>query len=444
MKVYAIGGFNEVGKNMTLVEIGEDAFIFDMGLYMPPIVELEEDKKEKMTTQLLENIGALPEINFIRQLYNKVRAIIISHAHLDHVGAVPYLASQFDCPIICSTYTAEVLKDLINDLSEEEKKKFNNKIIKLNPNSSYKIITTNEFEIELISITHSIPHSCFIALRTHEGNIIYTNDYKLDHTPILGGKINYKALKRLANEGVKLLITEALYADEERKTYSEAIAREMLKEVMLNLDAKGIFVTTFSSHIARLKSIVDFGKKLNREILFVGRSLGRYVKAAINIGLCPFQKDIKLITFKEKMGRYFKKVDKNRENYVVVCTGHQGEPGSVLDRLSKGEFNFKFSNQDAVIFSTRIIPHPINQANRELLERRLMKNKVRILTDVHVSGHAGREDMRDLIKLLNPEYLLPSHAEFKKRSAFAELAREEGYKIGKDVLLLENGDYTTI
>ncbi len=116
----------------------------------------------------------------------------------------------------------------------------------------------------------------------------------------------------------------------------------------------------------------------------------------------------------------------------------------MLDRLSKGEFAMKLSNKDSVIFSTRVIPHPINQANREMLEKRLIKRKVRIFSDVHVSGHAGREDMRDFIKLLNPYYILPSHAEFRRRSCFAELAAEEGYKIGKQVLLLENGEFAEI
>ncbi|MEM2714076.1 MAG: MBL fold metallo-hydrolase RNA specificity domain-containing protein, partial [Candidatus Pacearchaeota archaeon] len=186
-------------------------------------------------------------------------------------------------------------------------------------------------------------------------------------------------------------------------------------------------------------SIVDFGKELGREILFFGRSLKRYVGVANNIGICPFFKDIKLLSFKGQVNRYFKKVQKNRERYLVVCTGHQGEPGSVLDRLSKGEFPFKLEADDNVIFSTRVIPTPINQANRAMLEKRLMKKRVRIITDVHVSGHAGREDMRDMIRLLNPAYILPSHGGLQKRSALAELAAEEGYKLGKEVLLVENG-----
>ena len=437
MKVYAIGGYSEVGKNMTLVEIGEDAFIFDCGLYIPAIVELEE--KEKISGKVLEEVGALPNINIIKHITKKVRAIFIGHAHLDHVGATPYVAYNFNAPIIGSSMTTELLKDLINDLTKEDKEKFNNKLIKINPNSTYKIRgKSGDYEVEFVSVTHSVPQSCAILLRSKEGNVLYTNDYKMDNNPIIGKKFNYEKFKKIGKEGVKLLITEALYADEERKTYSEIIAREMLKDVMFNIDTDGLIVTTFSSHIARLKSIVDFGKELNRKVLFFGRSLKRYVEAAINSGVCPFKDDIKLLSFKDQMERYFKKVEKNRKEYLVVCTGHQGEPGSVLDRLSKNIFSFKLGKNDSVIFSTRVIPTPINQANRELLESRLIKKKVRIYTDVHVSGHAGREDMRDLIRMLNPEKILPTHAGLQKRSALAELASEEGYKIGKDVLLLEN------
>ncbi|MEM1535195.1 MAG: RNase J family beta-CASP ribonuclease [Candidatus Pacearchaeota archaeon] len=438
MRVYAVGGYSEVGKNMTVVELGEDAFVFDVGLYLPPIVEMEE--KERVSSKVLNNVGALPETSTIDKIASKIRAIFISHAHLDHVGATPYIAAKYSAPILGTPYTIEILRELVNELSEEEKKRFQNRLIPLMPNSSFEIRgKSGNYKVEFIHITHSIPQSSIIALHTREGVIVYANDYKVDNYPVLGQKPNYKALERVAEEGIKLLIMESLYADEERKTFSESVARHMLRDVMTGLDGKGIIITTFSSHIARLKSIVDFGKELGREILFFGRSLKRYVGVANNIGICPFFKDIKLLSFKGQVNRYFKKVQKNRERYLVVCTGHQGEPGSVLDRLSKGEFPFKLEADDNVIFSTRVIPTPINQANRAMLEKRLMKKRVRIITDVHVSGHAGREDMRDMIRLLNPAYILPSHGGLQKRSALAELAAEEGYKLGKEVLLVENG-----
>lgn len=442
MRIYAVGGFSEVGKNMTAIEIGEDIFIFDMGLYLPAIVELEE--KEKVSRKLLSSVGGIPNDFFLSKLKNKVRAILVSHAHLDHVGAIPYLASKYKAPILASPFTIEILKELATDLTKEDKEKFKNKLIKVMPNSSYEIKgQTGTYRVEFIHITHSTLQSCIVVLHTQEGAIVYANDFKLDNYPVIGSKPNYNALKRVSKEGVKLLIIESLYADAERKTFSESVARHMLRDVLLSLEQdKGIIVTTFSSHIARLKSIVDFGKELGKEILFFGRSLKKYVEAAKKISLCPF--NVKILSFKNQVKRYFKKVEREKSKYLVVCTGHQGEPGSILDRLSKGEFPFKISKNDQVVFSTRVIPTPINQANREMLEKRLIKKKARIFINVHVSGHAGREDLRDFLRLINPEFLLPSHAELKRRSALAELAKEEGYKIGKEVLLLEDGSKATI
>jgi len=443
MKIYSIGGYSEVGKNMTVVEIGDDAFIFDMGLYLPPIVEMEE--REKTSSKMLGSVGAVPDDYGIEKIRSKVRAIFISHAHLDHVGAVPYLAYKYNAGVFGTPYTIEILRGLAEDLIKEDKDKFNNRLVAVMPNSSYEIKgKQTNYKVEFIHITHSTIQSSIIALHTPEGIIVYANDYKIDNYPVLGLKPNYKALEKIGKEGVKLLIMESLYADEEKKTFSETVARHMVRDVMLGLDKKAVIVTTFSSHIARLKSIVDFGKEMGREVLFFGRSLKRYVSAANEVGLCPFYKDIKILSFKDQMERYFKRVEKDKNKYLVVCTGHQGEPGSVLDRLSKGEFSFKIDKDDNIIFSTRVIPTPINQANRAMLDKRLIKRKARIISDVHVSGHAAREDMRDFMRIIDPAYILPSHAGLQKRSALAELASEEGYKIGNEALLVEDGSVIEI
>ncbi|MCL6500749.1 MAG: RNase J family beta-CASP ribonuclease [Candidatus Pacearchaeota archaeon] len=437
IKLYAVGGYNEVGKNMTAVEVGDDAFIFDSGLYLPPIVELEDQKEGGYNEKRLRDIDALPNDIVLKNIQHKVRAMLIGHAHLDHVGAVPYTAHRYNAEIAATPFTAEVLGSLIKDQAIP----FRNKIRMVSPNSSFTIKGKREHKIEFINITHSTLQTALMVLHTPKGAVLYANDFKFDNSPILGKKPNYERLKELAKEGILALVVDSVYADLEHKTPSEKIARGLLEDVLLttsNEDAC-IIVTTFSSHMARLKSIVDCGKQLGRKILFLGRSLHRYVSAASRLKLIPFMKDIKLLSYRNQVERALKQVSKARTEYMLVCTGHQAEPGSILDKMVHGVLPFKFLSRDHVIFSSSIIPNPINQANRKQLEKRLKEKGVRIFTDVHVSGHCGREDLRDMIEMLNPQNLIPAHGDISKLSALAELATELGYKLGRDIHLLQNG-----
>lgn len=439
IKLHAVGGYNEVGKNMTVLEMDDDAFIFDSGLYLPPIVEMENNR-EAYTEKKLRQIGAIPNDLVLKDIQNKVRAILVSHAHLDHVGAVPYTAHRYKAEVTATPFTIEVLKSLIKDQNVS----FKNKLRAIPPNSSFIVKGKHkEYKVEFLNITHSTLQTVLMVVHTSKGAVVYANDFKFDNSPILGKKPNYKRLKEIANQGVLALVVESLYADKEGKTPSEKIARGLLEDVLLttaNQDA-GIVVTTFSSHIARLKSIVDCGKRLNRKILFLGRSLNRYVSAAARVNLVPFMKDIKLLSYRNQVERALKKVskDKERTKYMLVCTGHQGEPGSILERISRGVLPFRFLSRDHVVFSSSVIPSPINVANRKQLEKRLKEKGVRIFTDVHVSGHCRREDLRDLIEMLNPQHIIPAHAGMPKLSALAELATELGYQLGKDVHILQNG-----
>jgi len=197
-------------------------------------------------------------------------------------------------------------------------------------------------------------------------------------------------------------------------------------------------VTTFSSHIARLKTISEFGKKLNREVVFLGRSLNKYVSAAENIGKAPFKKDVQMAKYRRQLEKLLHKVNKNKRKYLVVCTGHQGETGAVLDRMSRNQLPYKLSSDDHIIFSSKTIPTPTNIESRAQLEKRLKRHSVRIFDNVHVSGHGGREDLRDLIKITNPEHIIPSHGDFKKTEAGQNLAIEMGYKKNYNVHLMSN------
>ncbi len=437
MKIHAIGGYNEVGKNMTALEIGDDVLLFDAGLFLPAIVSVSE--REKIPTEKgMRSLGALPDDLYLEKhnLHSKVRAILVSHAHLDHVGGIPYIAPRYNADVVGTPFTMSVLKVLMDDSNQ----RIRNRIISIQPNNSYISQGKKRYKIEFLNMTHSTIQSAIIAVHTPQGVVLYANDYKLDNSPVFGDKPNYKRLKELSKMGVKALIVDCLYAPDDRKTPSEKIAQGLLSDVLFTTENKksGIFVTTFSSHIARLKTITEFGRKLNREVIFLGRSLNKYVTAAKMVGKAPFINDIKLISYKKQMIKLLKKINREKERYLIVCTGHQGEPGSILDRISRNHLPITLSQGDHIIFSSKTIPTPINEENRLQLEGRLKKHKVRIFDNVHVSGHGGREDLRDLIKLTNPEHIIPSHGDLKKLTAGASLAVEMGYKLNKTVHIMQN------
>ncbi len=384
MKIHCIGGYSEVGKNMTALEIKDDVLIFDDGLFLPAVVGVAESERIP-TEKGMRSLGALPDDLYLQRknLAHKVRAFLISHAHLDHVGALQYNAGKYKVPILGTPYTTEVLKILARDSNA----RLQNPVISINPNSSYHIRGRKNYKVEFINMTHSTIQSTIIAVHTPEGIVLYANDYKLDNSPVLGDKPNYKRLKELSRIGIKALIVDCLYAQDDRKTPSEKIARGLLEDVFFTTDNRnsGMIVTTFSSHIARLKSITEFGKRLGREVVFLGRSLNKYVTAASNIRQCPFRNQIKIFTFRKQVEKALKRIDRNRKKYLIVCTGHQGEPDSVLDRISRGKLQFKLRDDDHIIFSSKTIPTPVNELNREQLEKRLKKFKVRIFDNVHVS-----------------------------------------------------------
>jgi ribonuclease J len=437
IRIYSIGGYNEVGKNCTAVEVDDEVVVIDLGIHLEKYIKLTEDEDiVKLSGDRLMKVGAVPDISVLDNIKNKVKALIISHGHLDHMGAVPFISDRFKAPIICPPYTAELIRGILR----EDRMKLNNEIIPVSVNSSYQI--SENLKVELIHITHSIPHSTLVAIHTKYGVVLYANDFKLDMHPTLGKKPNFKRMREISKENVLALIVESTYSSDQRKMPSEQVAKEMLEDVLLGTDNKYnlIIVTTFSSHIARLKSIIEFGKKLDRKILFIGRSLSKYVSAAERIGLVNFTKDISMAKYSGQIQRVLRKVDKDRKRYLLVTTGHQGEPKSVLHKIAKKRFDFDLIPEDNVIFSCRTIPTPTNIQNRQILENELKRYGVRIFKDIHQSGHAAREDLRDFIKILNPRKLIPSHGTEEMRASLSELAKEMGYEPGTDVFLLKNGE----
>jgi len=439
LKIHAVGGFNEVGKNMTAVECGNDVTLCDAGLFIPALVGVSE--KEKVPTEHgMRAIGALPDDHYLdeKSLRSKVRSIAVSHAHLDHVGAVQYLSHRYKAGIYGTPYTMEVLKNLLPQRGLPG----NNKLNSIKPNGKASIKGEKKYEVEFINMTHSTLQCALVAVHTPEGVILYANDYKLDNTPVIGDKPNYNRLKEISKEGVKALVVNCLYAHAEKKTPSEQVAREMVKDTMAGLDdsKSAIIVTTFASHIARLKSIVDFGQKLNRKIVFIGRSLAKYVSAGEVINQIPFRNKIIMATYKKQVEKSLKQINAERDKYIIVCTGHQGEKGSVLDRMSRNQLPFKIEAGDNIVFCSKTIPAPETIASKADLLKRLNPFNPRIFENIHVSGHGAREDLMELINLTNPENVIPSHGDHAKTIPGMHVAEEMGYKKGYNVHLLSNGE----
>ncbi len=428
IEVCSISGFSKTEGNSVAIKIDEEVVILDMGLSMSDYVRYTEDREDitPKTYKELLKVNAVPDYNHIEDWKEKVIAIIPSHGHLDHIGAVPFAAPLFrKAPIISTPYTIEVIKSIIYD----ERMELPNRLIPVNSNSSYKL--SDNITIEFVHITHSIPHTAAVVLHTPYGKVMYVNDFKLDDHPVLGKKPNYERLKELGQEGIQLLIVNCLYAHEHRKCPSESVAKEMLKDVMLGVqsEGRGMIVTTFSSHLARLRSIIDLGKKLNRKIIFIGRSLEKYINAAQRIQLVDFSQEMTLVRYKDKVIKELQKVQREgKGKYLIVCTGHQGEPKSVLSRLARGDLPFHFESGDIVIFSCNVIPVEVNQKNRQALEQVLSSKNVRMFRDVHVSGHGALEDHRDLLEMIRPKHIMPIHAENAKARMLGELAEQLGFK----------------
>ena len=437
IEICTIGGYNEVGKNSTSIKIDDEVYVLDLGIHLENYIKYTQDEDLVIAEpKELMRVGAVPDISAIDDWKSKIKMILPTHAHLDHLGAIPYLANNFKVPVMCTPFTSEVLKGILI----EDKIKLNSKIRSMSSNSFFQ--ASNNVKIEFIHVTHSTPHTAMIALHTKEGIILYANDFKFDLFPTLGNKPNFKRLEELGKQKVLALICDSTYASDSRKMPSESIAKQMLREVMLGIDSrnKHVVVTTFSSHIARLNSIVEFGQKMGRKIVFMGRSMSKYVMSAERTGIAKFTDKVEVLKYSSQIKGKLKKIAKERGKYLLVVTGHQGEPKSTLAKMMNGELNFKFFPEDNVIFSCKTIPTPTNIANREKLEANLRSYNIRIFKDIHQSGHAAREDLRDLINLVNPQHIIPAHGELKMTSALADLAVEMGWKKGQNVHVMGNGE----
>ena len=438
IEVIAVGGYEEIGKNMTAVKVNEDVIIFDMGIHLDRLHIHEDTDISRMHSLDLIERGVIPDDTLMREVDGKVRAIICTHGHLDHIGAIAKLAHRYEAPIIATPYTLALIEKTIKG---ERKFKVNNPLKVLNP--SEKLQISPNITLEFVRTTHSIPQTITAALHTSEGVVIYANDFKFDNHQMVSPPPDYRRFRELGKKGVKVAImdTTNIKEKQESRTHSEKIARDLLKDVLKGPleERKGLIVTTFSSHIERIQAITKIAEKSRRKVVLLGRSMERYCSLAESMGILTLPRNVSVYGNSKSINKALARANENRTKYLLLVTGHQGEPDALLPRIANNKTNFEIRPGDNVIFSASTIPNPMNLANRDLLDRRLKARGARIFNNLHVSGHAGPEDLRDFINMLSPQHLIPAHGDLSHLAAFVELAEEEGYKLGNDVHLLRNG-----
>lgn len=437
IEICSVGGYLEVGRNLTAIRYEDEVVLLDMGVHLENYISYTEDEDvHDVHYEDLQKVGAVPDIARIKSWISQVKAIIVGHGHLDHIGAIPFLAKKFNAPILLTPYSNAVLEQITKD----NKIALPNKIRVLSDNSTFQL--SQKITVEFINVTHSIPDSVMIAIHTPKGTVLYTGDYKFDPTPTIGKVTNIERLKQLTN--VKLLIMDSLYSTRTGKTSSELDAQKLLEETVLNNVSKGngLIITTFSSHIARLKSIVALGKKIRRKVIFLGRSLSKYTQAAEDIGLVRFTDHVEIVKYSSQVKKRLAKLQREgKEKYLIVCTGHQAEKKAVLSKMLKKEY-YNFSKNDVVVFSCTTIPQEPNIANRRILEEALDSLHVRVFKDIHSSGHASQEDQKQLVTMIKPKIVMPFHCELKAAETLK--ANIKIWKPDTEVKILKEGDFLTI
>ena len=430
-----IGGYSEVGRNCCAVRVDDEVFILDMGLAVDKYIALTEQEEYgqvKLSGKRLIEFGAAPDVEVLGPLKNNVKAILITHAHLDHMAAVPYLANRFHAPIYATPFTKAILRTI----TDGEKMPLREQIIEKNPGDRFRL--TKSVEGEFIYVTHSTPQAVIVALHTKYGTVLYANDFKFDEHPTKGPRTDSDRLKQL--RGAKLLVLDSLYAHKNEKAPSENYARSMLFNVLTKESTEGkiVIATTFSSHIYRLQTLAEVAERIGRRPVFLGRSIGKYVQAAEELDIAHLPEKAEHVPFGSKVRSALKRI-RDPERCLFITTGNQGEPKAVLHKMITGDW-LPFRKDDLVVFSCITIPVEPNITYRAKLEEEITKRGMNILRDVHVSGHGAREDHRRLLKLVKPQHIVPTHGGMKQLFALKELAVKELKYRPDQVHILKNNE----
>ena len=388
LRIIPLGGLQEIGKNMTAIEYGDDIVVIDAGLGFPD--------DEMLGVDLV-----IPDISYLVKNAHKIRGILITHGHEDHIGAVPYLLQQIDVPI----YGTRLSLGIIEGKLDENPPPF---VPELYTVEAGDILNLGVFKAEFIHVNHSIADACAISLKTPVGVIFHTGDFKLDVSPIDGKIMDLGRIAEIGKSGVTLLLCESTNAERAGFTASERTVGSSLERIFAKYEDRRLIITTFSSNVHRVQQIINTSYNHGRKVAILGRSMVNVIGAAAELGYIDLPEGV-LIDVRD-IGRY------RPEDITLITTGSQGEPMSALYRIAFSEHDrVKISPKDVVVLSSSAIP-----GNEKLVGKiinALVKNGVKVVNDstedVHVSGHACREEIKLMMALLRPKYLMPIHGEYR-------------------------------
>ena len=412
LKIIPLGGLGEIGLNMMAFEYGDTIFVVDAGLMFPEDYMLGVDY-------------VIPDINYLKENKSKVSGIVLTHAHEDHIGALPYLLKEINVPVFGTRFTLGIVRHKLEEhglLSSTS----------LNEISHRKKLKIGIFELEFIRVSHSVVDGIGIAVKTPYGLIVHTGDFKISHTPVDGVMTDLNKFARCGDEGVLALLSDSTNVEKEGYTISDKEIGEALAKIII--ESKGrIIVALFASNVARIQQIVNIARLKGSKVLISGRS----IETSTNIA-----KDLGYIHIPEGMEVDIKQIDDFKDDeIIIITTGSQGEPMSALARMSRGiHKQIKIKEGDTVIFSSKFIPG--NEKAISNIINNLYRKGADVIYEkisaIHVSGHAFREELKLMINLTKPEHFIPIHGEYRHLILHTRLAEQVGVSKNK-ILLAENG-----
>lgn len=414
LRIIPLGGLQEVGKNMTVIEYRDEMILIDCGMTFP------EDDMPGIDV-------VIPDISYILKNQKKLKGIVITHGHEDHIGAVPYILKQINVPVYGTKLTLALLENKL----KEHRLLRSSKLVTVSYKKPMKI--GKHFEVEWISVNHSIPDAAALAITTPLGVLVHTGDFKVDFTPIAGAPIDLNRLAEIGDKGVLALFSESTNVLREGFSMSERKVGATLDRLFALMKNNRIIIATFASNVFRIQQIINAAERYNRKVVLSGRSMLNVMGIAQNLGYLRVKKNT-IVDIKD-MHRY------NPKQLVLITTGSQGEPMSAMTRIANGQHKqIQLAKEDVIILSSHPIPGNENAVNTVI--NSLLDKGVRViyesLSEIHVSGHAYQEEHKLMLSLLKPKFFIPVHGEVKHLLKHMEVAQRMGIP-KNNIFMLENG-----